>query len=114
MEQTFTIDFDTMRSNCIQIHSEVFYMLKVANHIGEDLGLIVKEADELIKHPETKSWDGMGRYAKKLYDDVEMWEKLPIKLWVEYEDRKIEWIKEKAKAELLDCYYQLGGKNLYK
>ncbi len=26
---------------------------------------------------------------------------------------EIDWVKQKAKDSLLDCYYHLGGKNLY-
>ncbi len=112
-----TIDFDTMRENCIQIHQEVFELYKVANHIGEDLNLSVKSADELRTSEETKTWDGMGRYAKMLYDNNEMWAKLPDKLWINvavaFEIQRIEWVKEESKKSLLDCYLQLGGKNLY-
>jgi hypothetical protein len=112
-----TIDFDTMRSNCIQIHQEVFELYKVANHIGEDLNLDVKSADELIHNEKTKTWDGMGRFAKELLDNECVWEKLPEKLWINIDmvfiGQKKEWIKEDAKNSLLNCYYQLGGKNLY-
>lgn len=112
-----TIDFDTMRSNCIQIHQEVFEIYKVANHIGKDLELPVKSADELKTNEKTKSWDGMGRFAKELLDNEVMWSKLPERLWVNidilYKGQKKEWVKDEAKKSLLDCYYQLGGKNLY-
>lgn len=112
-----TIDFDTMRSNCIQIHQEVFEMYKVASHIGEDLELPVKSADELRTNEKTKTWDGMGRFAKELLDNETIWAKLPERLWVNidvvYQGQKKEWVKEEAKKSLLDCYYQLGGKNLY-
>ena len=111
------IDFDTMRSNCIQIHQEVFEIYKVANHIGEDLELPIKSADELKTNEKTKSWDGMGRFAKELLDNENIWAKLPERLWIDidvaYLGHKTEWIKEEAKKSLLDCYYQLGGKNLY-
>ena len=111
--EKITIDYDTMRENCIQIHQEVHELYLVANHIGEDLGLAVKSADELITHPETKSWDGMGRYAKMLYDKKEMWDKLPNKLWVVSNEHRIEWIKDKSRNELLNCHFHLGGKKLY-
>lgn len=115
--KTPKIDFATMRENCIQIHQEVFEIYKVADHIGEDLNLSVKSADELKTNENTKSWDGMGRFAKELYDNENMWSQLPEKLWVKldvaYEGHKKEWVKEDCKKSLLDCYYQLGGKNLY-
>lgn len=115
--KTPTIDFATMRENCIQIHQEVFELYKVAEHIGEDLNLPVKSADELRTNENTKSWDGMGRFAKELYDNESIWNQLPEKLWVRldvaYEGQRKEWVKEDAKKSLLDCYYQLGGKNLY-
>ncbi len=108
-----SIDFDTMRSNCIQIHQEVFEMFLVADHIGEKLDIKVKSADELKTHEETKTWDGMGRYAKELYENQQVWDQLPVSLWIDIHGNKTQWVKEKARAELLDCYYQLGGKNLY-
>jgi len=112
-----TIDFYTMRANCIQIHQEVFEIFTVANHIGEDLNLPIKSEDELSTNERTKTWDGMGRFAKELLDNNEMWDKLPEKLWIGINPNNIgekkEWIKQEAKASLLDCYYQLGGKNLY-
>lgn len=114
---TAVIDFDTMRVNCIQIHQEVFELLIVAKHIGEELNLIVKDADELRNNPETKTWDGMGRYAKTLYDDTAMWDILPetlnIRIDVSYDGQKKLWNKKEARAELLNCYQSLGGKNLY-
>lgn len=111
-----TIDFNTMRVNCIQIHQETFELLQAARQIGLDLGLIVNDADQLANHEQTKSWDGMGRFAKQLLDNSEMWDKLPSRLWIFIEKKdngpKKEWIKDKAKSELLDCFYQLGGYNL--
>lgn len=110
-----TIDFDTMRENCIQIHQEVSEIFNVAKHIGESLELPVKSADELRKHPEMKKWDGMGRFSKELYDNTLLWNKLPEELWITLDGsgKRKHWIKEKAKKELLSCYYHLGGKNLY-
>ncbi len=112
-----TIDFDTMRTNCIQIHQEAFELFIVANHIGETLQLPVNSADELRTNINTKSWDGMGRFAKDLYDNETLWSKLPrelrINLNVAFQGSTKLWKKEEAKASLLDCYYQLGGKNLY-
>lgn len=111
-----SIDFETMRVNCIQIHQEVFELLLVAKQISVDLGLHVTDADQLGKHEKTKSWDGMGRFASELYDNKEMWAKLPectyIKINVSWEGQTKLWDKEKARAELLDCFYQLGGNNL--
>ena len=112
-----TIDFDTMRVNCIAIHQETFKLFKVAKHIGESLNLVVNSADELKTNQQTKTWDGMGRFAKELYDNFELWNKLPdslnITIDVAYQGQKEFWEKEKAKKELLDCYYHLGGKNLF-
>lgn len=104
-----------MRANCIQIHQETHEILLVADHIGEDINIKVKSADELRTHEETKTWDGMGRYAKELYDNNELWNVLPehLVITLPHNDSKIQWKKEAAKAELLNCYQQLGGKNLY-
>lgn len=102
------IDFDTMRVNCIQIHQETLMLFKVANHIGEKLNLIVENADELKTHPETKAWEGMGRFAKSLYDNKEMWDSLPEHLHAQ----GISWEKDAAKKELLNCYQHLGGKRI--
>ena len=108
-----TIDFDTMRVNCIEIHQQTYELFLVAKHIGEELNLIVQSADELRTHEQTKTWDGMGRFAKKLYDNTAMWAKLPEQLWVvNFNNDKVKWKKENALKELIDCYYQLGGKNL--
>jgi hypothetical protein len=110
-----TIDFDTMRSHCMQIHQEVFELYKVANRIGEDLELPVKSADELRTNEKTKSLDGMGRFAKQLLDNDTVWSKLPERLWINidiHSGQKKEWIKEEAKKSLFNCYCQLGGKNL--
>jgi hypothetical protein len=105
------IDFDTMRSNCIQIHQEISEMFQVAHYIGVDLHLLVRSADELKSHEQTRSWDGMGRFAKQVYDDNKTWDILPEKLFVHH--LKIDWVKQKAQDSLLDCYYHLGGNNLY-
>jgi hypothetical protein len=78
------IDFDIMRSNCIQIHQEVFEMFQVAHYIGVDLHLLVRSADELKSHEQTRSWDGMGRFAKQVYDDNKTWDILPEKLFVHH------------------------------
>ena len=110
----FKIDFFTMRENCIQIHQEVFELFCVAKHIGEKLNLPVKSADELRTSPLTETWDGMGRFAKQLFDDNQLWDAMPDRLLVKVDTLRKEWVKEKAKKTLLDCYYQLGGKNLYK
>jgi len=114
MKTVPTIDFDTMRVNCIQIHQETSELFKVADRIGVDLNLIVKSADELRKHELTKSWDGMGRYAKDLVDNTTLWDQLPVHLSITMCDgsRKM-WIKEEAKAELLNCFQELGGNNLF-
>lgn len=112
METKPTIDFDTMRANCIQIHQETFLLFKVAKHIGEELDITVKSADELRTHPDTKSWDGMGRFAKKLYDNIKVWDAMPTHLSLVYDGERVYWEKDKARAELLNCYQQLGGKNL--
>lgn len=105
-----TIDFETMRANCIQIHQETFLLIKVAKHIGEELNLIVKEADELKTHADTKMWDGMGRFAKSVYDNNKIWDAMPEYLSI---PEKI-WKKEEARKEFFNCYQQLGGKNLDK
>jgi hypothetical protein len=99
-----------MRANCIQIHQETHLLFIVAKHIGEELNLIVKTADELKKHPETKTWDGMGRFAKSLYDNTKIWDAMPEHLSIP--ELPIHWKKEKARNELLNCYQHLGGKNL--
>lgn len=108
-----TKDFYTVRENCIQIHQEVTELLLVGKTIGEDLGLI--SDNELSTHEKTKSWDGMGRYAKELYDDKAMWDKLPEKsaIYLEYSGIRKVWEKQKAREELFDCYQQLGGKSLH-
>ena len=103
-----TIDFDTMRVNCIQIHQETHELFQVAEHVGEDLNLVVETADELKTHPETKTWEGVGRFAKSLYDNKDLWNSMPEYLSI---GNKY-WEKEKSRAELLNCYQQLGGKNL--
>lgn len=112
----FKIDFDTMRSNCIQIHQEVHEMILVAKHIGETLKFPydIIEANDLMSNDFTKNWNGMGIFAKDLYDNESLWNQLPSKLTIQLNTCKKEWIKEEAKSELLDCYYQLGAKNLYK
>ncbi len=107
------IDFDTMRVNCIQIHQEVVDLLKVAKRIGEPIDIKVNEADELKINPDTKTWDGMGRYAKWLYDQTELWDRMPVQLTIQTCDSLTKvWSKGKALAELLNCYQELGGKNL--
>lgn len=107
-----------MRANCIQIHQETFELLQVAKQIGINLGLHITDADQLAKHEKTKSWDGMGRFAGELYGNTEMWEKLPestyIRIDVSFEGQTKLWDKSKARAELLDCFCQLGGNNLLK
>lgn len=109
------MDFDTIRSNCINIHQQVFLMNIVALHIGEPLGILRK--DELSTNEETRSWDGMRRYAKKLYDDNSIWDKLPeemnITINVAFKGQIEQWNKEKCRKELLQSYYELGGKNLF-
>jgi hypothetical protein len=102
-----------MRSNCIQIHQETFLLLIVAEHIGERLNLIVESADELRTHPETKTWDGMGRFAKSLYDNDKMWESMPeyLNIVLPAGDRTT-WKREDSRKELLNCYQHLGGKKL--
>lgn len=84
-------------------------------HIGETLNFPygIVEANDLKTNDFTKNWNGMGIFAKDLYDDESLWNQLPQKLTIQLITCKKEWIKEEAKAELLDCYYQLGAKNLY-
>ena len=110
------VDFSTMRENCIQIHQQVYELLLVGNHIGIDVNLKVKEANELKSHPDTKTWDGMGRFSKEVYDNNKMWDLLPEKLWITlpFNSNRIEWVKEKARSLFLDSFYSLGGNNLYK
>lgn len=103
------IDFDTMHVNCIQIHQETLKLFAVANHVGEELNLLVKTADELKTHPETKSWDGLGRFAKSLYDNQSLWDSMPEYLSIE---GGFYWDKKESRDELLNCYQHLGGKNL--
>lgn len=113
MEDNNTIDFETIRVNCIQIHREIHEMFLVANHIGVNLELKIKHEDELRTHPDTKSIAGMGIFAKEIYDNTELWQKLPKQLWVQLYSGKKLWDKEKAKAEFLDCFYHLGGNRVY-
>lgn len=109
------IDFETMRENCISIHQQMVLIFAVANHIGEDLNLKIKDAEQLKTHPDTKTWVGMGKFAKEVYDNPIIWDQLPDELWVKiFRESREHFVKKDVKAELLDCYYQLGGKNLYK
>lgn len=108
------MDFQVMRENCISIHQEMYELFKVADDIGVDLNLTVKSADELKTHISTKSWDGMGRFAKDLYDNTTIWDKLPDRLWIQGVSHRQEWKKEEARKELLDCYFHLGGEKLFK
>ncbi len=107
------MDFDTMRSNCIQIHQECYELGIVAEVIGIPKPTIDK--DELSKNPKTKSWDGMGRYAKEIYDDDKLWNKLPSSLYIvlPHNNQRKKWDKKETKDSLLDCFYQLGGATLY-
>jgi len=110
--QKLTISGGVMRENCIEIYQQVFELYKVANHIGVDLELEVKSADEL----RGKAWEDMGRFAKELHDNKALWAKLPDRLHVEidvaYKGQRTKWIKAKAIESLLDCYYELGGNRL--
>lgn len=108
-----TIDFNTIRSCCIQIHQETYELFKVAGYIGETIDIPVKSADELRTNKNTKSWDGMGRYAKELYDNKEIWYKMPEHLTIKIMGQPKNWNKEEARKELLNCYEQLGEKSLY-
>lgn len=112
-----TIDFNIMRSNCVEIHQQLTMLFKVAKQVGEKLNLIVNSADELRTHEQTKTWDGMGRFAKELHDNAGVWARLPesltLRVDLAYEGHIDTWHKEKARKALLDCYLELGGKNLY-
>jgi len=108
-----TISGGVMRENCIEIHQQVFELYKVADHIGEDLELEVKSANDLLG----KTWPAMGRFAKELHDNSELWDKLPesmrVQIDVAYTGQSTQWVKEEARKRLLDCYFELGGKRLY-
>lgn len=113
MKEGFTIDWFTMRENCIQIHQETAELFRVATHIGEDLGLIVNSADELRTNEQTKVWEGMGKFANDIYNNTALWDKLPSNCRIVMCDDSVKmWNKEKARAEFKDCFLQLGGKNL--
>ncbi len=106
------IDFDTMHANCIQIHQECYEIELVTKQRG--LPLLTISKDELKSNEKTKSWDGMGRYAKELYDNKEIWETLPPQAQIVCNEMVPKlWKREEARASLLDCFEQLGGKNLY-
>ena len=104
------MDYSTMRGNCISIHQQVSEILEVIKVLNIDIKLLVKDADELRTHEETKSWDGMGRYAKELYDNNRMWDQLPR--FADMDGRR--WSKDDTRKELLDCYSKLGGEDLFK
>ncbi len=115
---TFTLnkntimDFDTMRANCIAIHQTCYEIGLVTEQLG--LPLLTIHKDKLATHEKTKSWDGMGRYAKELYDNVELWDQLPESASIMAVNTRKMWYKEDAKDDLLDAFNKLGGKKLYR
>lgn len=111
------IDFDTMRCNCIEIYDQTSRLIKLGRQLGIDLALPFESAEQLSSDPSTKSWDGMGRWAKNLVDNTTMWDKLPntytLTIDVAYKGQKMEWNKAEAQASLIDCFKQLGGQQLF-
>ncbi|HSE56944.1 MAG TPA: hypothetical protein VLB02_02575 [Candidatus Paceibacterota bacterium] len=110
MTTTPSIDFDTMRSNCIQIHQECFELSLVTKKLNIPVQTIPH--DELSTNEKTKTWNDMGRYAKELFDNDKMWATLPEKLDIELRTGTKTWSKNEAKKSLLDCYKNLGGELL--
>jgi len=105
------MDFYTMRENCIAIHQVCHEIGLVTNILH--LPQLTIHKDELATNEKTKSWYGMGRYAKELYDDAAMWAQLPSFQNIISNGQSRSWSKESARLELLICYEKLGGMELY-
>lgn len=105
-----------MRANCIKIYNETFELYKVSEQLGVDLELSIKNVDGFKVDKKTKTWDGIGLFAKEVFDNENLWKKLPEKLIITIDAQFIgetkEWTKEKARQSLIDCYNNLGGEQL--
>ncbi|MDR3168284.1 MAG: hypothetical protein LBU27_00540 [Candidatus Peribacteria bacterium] len=109
------IDFGTMRENCINIYDEVARIYAVAEKAGIDKQelqkfLIVSDANELTSHELTKTIEGMGKYAKQLFEATALWDLLPSRQIIpsgfisDYV-----WLKQEAKTSLQESYVALIG-----
>lgn len=107
------IDFQTMRENCIQIYQEAYEIEVVCKSVGIS-SVLPFPHEQLKENTETKSWDGLGRWAKKIYDDAVLWAKLPnVRNIHLINGINKKWSKEEARKSLLDCFEELGGQLLY-
>lgn len=117
--------FDVMRENCIEIYEVVYKIDRLSQHLGKSLTFPVpfehiKTAEQLAKHPITKSWFGMAHFAKVLYDDTKFWDQIPNTSFTvicrdmdnPYQSR-FEWSTNEQKQNLLKSYLSLGGDRAY-
>lgn len=105
------MDFETMHANCIEIHQQCYELYYAAKKYNVYIDIILY--DDLSTNTETKSWDGMGRYAKKLLDSKQMWDLLPETISFRTELAAYNWNKKEAQQRLKDAFQELGGQKLY-
>jgi hypothetical protein len=118
-----SIDFMTMRENCIEIYQVVSELFDLGKHIGIPIKLpspynFITSASDLTSDPMTKKWEGMCSFAKDLHDYTALWNQLPdVDVTVPTETlgrvTRFTWKKSEALTDLLKSFYSMGGQKTY-
>lgn len=107
-----SIDFQTMRENCIEVHQITadIFRVKPEIHIYTQNRTPVLHADDLIYIiSETKPWDGMGGFAAYLHSDQSVWSALPETATIVIRGVTKKWVKEEQRRNLIDAAKALGS-----
>lgn len=105
-----TLNPQVISSNTLQIHEEITELAMISGILKIPLDIAMKNKEF---YSSLLDWERLVIWAKQIYDNTEMWNSLPDTVDLKTQHKQL-WIKQEARNQILDCYDNLGGEEMFK